>query len=43
MKRARETVRTYAEEARAQLAPLPAGEPKRAMEALCDFIADRTS
>jgi heptaprenyl diphosphate synthase len=43
MKRARETVRTYAEEARAQLAPLPGGSPKSAMEALCDFIADRTS
>jgi heptaprenyl diphosphate synthase len=43
MKRARETVRTYAEEARAQLAPLPDGSPKAAMEALCDFIADRTS
>ena len=43
MKRARETVRTYAEEARAQLAPLPEGDPKRAMEGLCDFIADRTS
>ena len=33
----------YAEEARAQLAPLPDGSPRRAMEALCDFIADRTS
>jgi len=43
MKRARETVRTYAEEARAQLAPLPEGSPRRAMESLCDFIADRTS
>ncbi|MET3427708.1 heptaprenyl diphosphate synthase [Actinoplanes tereljensis] len=43
MKRARETVRNYAEEARAQLAPLPASEAKRAMEALCDYIADRTS
>jgi heptaprenyl diphosphate synthase len=43
MKRARETVRTYAEEARAQLAPLPDGSPKRALEALCDFIADRTN
>jgi heptaprenyl diphosphate synthase len=43
MKRARETVRTYAEEARAQLAPLPDGSPRRAMESLCDFIADRTS
>jgi len=43
MKRARETVRTYAEEARAQLAPLPDGTAKHAMETLCDFIADRTS
>jgi heptaprenyl diphosphate synthase len=43
LKQARETVRTYAEEARAQLAPLPDGSPRRAMEALCDFIADRTS
>ncbi|MEV0896553.1 polyprenyl synthetase family protein [Actinoplanes sp. NPDC049802] len=42
MKRARETVRSYAEEARARLAPLPDGEPKRTMESLCDFIADRT-
>jgi heptaprenyl diphosphate synthase len=43
MKKARETVRTYAEEARAQLAPLPAGEARRAMESVCDFLADRTS
>jgi heptaprenyl diphosphate synthase len=43
MKRARETVRMYAEEARARLAPLPEGEPKRALEVLCDFMADRTS
>ena len=43
MKRARETVRSYAEEARARLAPLPEGEARRTMEALCDFIADRTS
>ncbi|KHD78616.1 geranylgeranyl pyrophosphate synthase [Actinoplanes utahensis] len=42
MKRARETVRGYAEEARARLAPLPDGPAKRAMESLCDFIADRT-
>ncbi|WP_407650841.1 polyprenyl synthetase family protein [Actinoplanes lobatus] len=42
LKRARETVRSYAEEARTQLAPLPDGAPKRAMESLCDFIADRT-
>ncbi len=43
MKRARETVRTYAEAARSSLAPLPAGEPRRALEALCDVIADRTN
>lgn len=42
MKRARETVRSYAERARQQLAPLPQGSPRRALEALCDFIADRT-
>jgi len=43
MKRARETVRSYAEDARACLAPLPDGPPRHAMEALCDFIADRTN
>ena len=43
MKRARETVRSYAEEARSRLAPLPEGPARHAMEALCDFIADRTS
>ncbi len=43
MKRARETVRSYAEDARSRLAPLPDGAARRAMEALCDFIADRTS
>jgi heptaprenyl diphosphate synthase len=43
MKRARETVRSYAEEARSRLTPLPDGSAKRAMEALCDFIADRTN
>ncbi|HWS38898.1 MAG TPA: polyprenyl synthetase family protein [Actinoplanes sp.] len=42
MKRARETVRGYAEAARSSLVPLPDGEAKRTMEALCDFIADRT-
>jgi len=42
MKRARETVRSYAEEARTRLAPLPAGAPRRALERLCDVIADRT-
>ncbi|MFD0817581.1 polyprenyl synthetase family protein [Micromonospora zhanjiangensis] len=43
LKRARETVRSYAEEAREQLRPLPDGGPRRALESLCDFIADRTS
>jgi heptaprenyl diphosphate synthase len=43
LKQARDTVRAYAESARAQLAPLPDGSPRRAMEALCDFIADRTT
>jgi heptaprenyl diphosphate synthase len=43
LKKARETVRSYAEEARERLAPLPHGSARRAMEALCDFIADRTS
>ncbi|WP_373292809.1 polyprenyl synthetase family protein [Mangrovihabitans endophyticus] len=42
MKRARETVRSYAEEARAQLGSLPDSEPRRALESLCDVIADRT-
>jgi heptaprenyl diphosphate synthase len=43
MKRARETVRSYAEEARERLSPLPDSPPRRALESLCDFIADRTS
>jgi heptaprenyl diphosphate synthase len=43
LKRARETVRAYAEDARAQLAPLPPGSARRAMETLCNVIADRTS
>ncbi|ASW53228.1 polyprenyl synthetase family protein [Plantactinospora sp. KBS50] len=42
LKRARETVRSYAEDARERLEPLPAGGPRRALESLCDFIADRT-
>jgi heptaprenyl diphosphate synthase len=42
-KRARETVHSYAEQARAGLQPLPAGAPRQALESLCDFIADRTS
>nr|MDT0661380.1 polyprenyl synthetase family protein [Micromonospora sp. DSM 115978] len=42
LKRARETVRSYAEEARERLSPLPDSAPRRALESLCDFIADRT-
>ncbi|WP_422772841.1 polyprenyl synthetase family protein [Plantactinospora sp. WMMC1484] len=42
LKRARETVRSYAEEARTCLAPLPDTAPRQALESLCDFIADRT-
>jgi heptaprenyl diphosphate synthase len=43
LKKAHETVRSYAEDARERLAPLPPGAARRAMESLCDFIADRTS
>jgi heptaprenyl diphosphate synthase len=43
LKQARETVRGYAEQARAQLAGLPEVGARVAMESLCDFIADRTS
>jgi heptaprenyl diphosphate synthase len=43
LKRARETVRSYAEDARTQLGPLPDNPARRAMESLCDFIADRTN
>jgi heptaprenyl diphosphate synthase len=43
LKRARETVRSYAEEARSRLGRLPDIPARRAMESLCDFIADRTS
>ncbi|MFI6763519.1 polyprenyl synthetase family protein [Micromonospora sp. NPDC050417] len=43
LKRARETVRSYAEDAREQLAPLPNCSARQALESLCDFIADRTS
>jgi heptaprenyl diphosphate synthase len=43
MKRTRETVRSYGESARDKLRPLPDGGPRRALESLCDFIADRTS
>jgi heptaprenyl diphosphate synthase len=42
LKRARETVRGYADRARASLAPLPDVPARVALESLCDFIADRT-
>jgi heptaprenyl diphosphate synthase len=42
LKQARETVRTCAEDARAHLAPLPDVSARRALESLCDVIADRT-
>jgi heptaprenyl diphosphate synthase len=43
LKRARETVRTYAEDARAQLRSAPDVPVRWALEALCDAVADRTS
>lgn len=43
LKRARETVRSYGDDARDHLAPLPETPARRALEALCDVIADRTS
>ncbi|HEX6967641.1 MAG TPA: polyprenyl synthetase family protein [Micromonosporaceae bacterium] len=42
LKRARETTRRYADEARGHLAVLPDNAARRALESLCDFIADRT-
>jgi heptaprenyl diphosphate synthase len=43
LKRARETVRRFAESARDRLAPLPRRPARSALESLCDFITDRTS
>jgi heptaprenyl diphosphate synthase len=43
LKRARETVRGYAERSRAQLAGLPDVPARRALESLADFIADRSA
>jgi len=43
MERARQTVRGYAEEARAELSVLPDGSARRALHAMCEFIADRTA
>jgi len=42
LKRARETVRGYADRARLSLGVLPAVPARDALESLCDFIADRT-
>jgi geranylgeranyl pyrophosphate synthase len=43
LKRARETVRGYAERSRIHLAALPDGAARRALESLADVIADRTA
>jgi heptaprenyl diphosphate synthase len=43
LKQARETVRGYADAARAALGGLPDVPARRALESLCDFIADRTN
>jgi heptaprenyl diphosphate synthase len=43
LKRSRETVRGYAERARAQLTGLPDVPARRALESLADFIADRSA
>ena len=42
LKQARETVRSYAEQARGSLAALPAIPARHALEGLCDFIVQRT-
>jgi heptaprenyl diphosphate synthase len=42
LKRARETVRSYTERARAALSTLPDRPARRALHSLCEFIADRT-
>jgi len=42
LKRARETVRTFTDRARASLSVLPDRPARQALESLCDFIADRT-
>jgi heptaprenyl diphosphate synthase len=43
LKKARETVRGYAEQARRQLEGLPPVPARLALESLCDVVADRTS
>ncbi|PWK51536.1 polyprenyl synthetase family protein [Actinoplanes xinjiangensis] len=42
LKQARETVHGYAEVARRSAGTLPAGPARRALEQLCEYIADRT-
>jgi heptaprenyl diphosphate synthase len=42
LKRARETVRSYTDRARASLSTLPDQPARHALESLCDFIAERT-
>jgi heptaprenyl diphosphate synthase len=42
LKQARETVRSYTERARSALTALPDLPARRALESLCDFIAERT-
>ncbi|MEU4688160.1 polyprenyl synthetase family protein [Actinoplanes sp. NPDC023714] len=42
LKQARETVHGYAEDARRHARALPAGAPRRTLETLCHFMAERT-
>jgi heptaprenyl diphosphate synthase len=42
MARARAVLEDWAEDARASLAPLPAGPAKAALDSLCDFVVRRT-
>jgi heptaprenyl diphosphate synthase len=42
MDSARQTVHGYAQQARAELAVLPDGPARRALDAMCEFITDRT-
>jgi heptaprenyl diphosphate synthase len=42
MDRARESLRVWADRARAELATLPEGAPRTAFEALCDYVVERS-
>ncbi len=42
MDRARDEAHRWADEARAALAPLPAGPARQSLEMLCDYVVDRT-